>query len=81
MIVHVKSSSWMARERHVERSAAGSAAELLTELERAREVLAAADRAARTYLVQRGVIDQTQIDLGAALKTVAEDEEAEAIAR
>jgi hypothetical protein len=71
----------MTRDQHAERSVAGSAAALLVELERARESLAAADRAARTYLVERGVVDHTRIDLATALKTAAEEEQAEAMAR
>jgi hypothetical protein len=41
---------------------------LLAELERTRAEFERAERAARTYLVGQGVLDQTQVDLVAALK-------------
>jgi hypothetical protein len=41
---------------------------LLAELERVRTDFERAERAARTYLVGQGVLDQTQLDLVAALK-------------
>ena len=44
---------------------------LIAELERARGELLRAERAARTYLVGKGVIDQTRLDLIGALKRIA----------
>jgi hypothetical protein len=41
---------------------------LLTDLDRAREMFEAAERRARTYLVRRGVIDQTYRDLTSLLR-------------
>jgi hypothetical protein len=41
---------------------------LLADLDRAREVFEAAERRARTYLVRRGVIDQTHRDLTSLLR-------------
>jgi hypothetical protein len=41
---------------------------LLADLDRAREVLESAERRARTYLVRRGVIDQTRRDLTSLLR-------------
>ena len=41
---------------------------LLADLDRGREMFAAADRRARTYLVDRGVIDQTHRDLTLLLR-------------
>jgi hypothetical protein len=41
---------------------------LLTDLDRAREVFEAAERRARTYLVRRGVIDQTGRNLRSLLR-------------
>jgi hypothetical protein len=41
---------------------------LLTDLDRARELFQAAERRARTYLVRRGVIDQTHRDLTSLLR-------------
>ena len=41
---------------------------LLAELDRAREMFEAAERRARTYLVSRGVIDQTNRDLTSLLR-------------
>jgi hypothetical protein len=41
---------------------------LLADLDRAREVFEAAERRARTYLVRRGVIDQTCRDLTSLLR-------------
>jgi hypothetical protein len=48
---------------------------LLADLDRARELFAAAERRARTYLVRRGVIDQTDRDLPSLLREclLAED--------
>ena len=48
---------------------------LLAELERARAAFVAAERAARTYLARRGVLDQTHIDLAAAVCTAGETTE------
>jgi hypothetical protein len=42
--------------------------ELLADLDRAREMFEAAERRARTYLVRRGVIDQTDRDLRSLLR-------------
>jgi len=44
---------------------------LLAELERARAELQRAERQSRTYLVRRGVLDQTRLDLIGALKRFA----------
>ena len=44
---------------------------LLAELERTRAEFLRAERASRTYLVRRGVIDQTRLDLIGALKRIA----------
>jgi hypothetical protein len=44
---------------------------LIAELERARAELLRAERASRTYLVRRGVLDQTRLDLTGALKRIA----------
>jgi hypothetical protein len=41
---------------------------LLADLDRAREMFEAAERRARTYLVRRGVIDQTYRDLTSLLR-------------
>ena len=41
---------------------------LLADLDRGREMFAAAERRARTYLVRRGVIDQTHRDLRSLLR-------------
>ena len=41
---------------------------LLADLDRAREMFEAAERRARTYLVSRGVIDQTDRDLTSLLR-------------
>jgi hypothetical protein len=41
---------------------------LLADLDRARELFEAAERRARTYLVRRGVIDQTYRDLTSLLR-------------
>jgi len=41
---------------------------LLADLDRAREVFEAAERRARTYLVRRGVLDQTCRDLPSLLR-------------
>jgi hypothetical protein len=41
---------------------------LLADLDRAREMFEAAERRARTYLVRRGVIDQTHRDLTSLLR-------------
>ena len=41
---------------------------LIADLDRAREMFAAAERRARTYLVRRGVIDQTYRDLTSLLR-------------
>jgi hypothetical protein len=41
---------------------------LLADLDRAREMLASAERRARTYLVRRGVIDQMSRDLTSLLR-------------
>ena len=41
---------------------------LLADLDRAREMFASAERRARTYLVGRGVIDQTHRDLTSLLR-------------
>ena len=41
---------------------------LLADLDRAREMFEAAERRARTYLVRRGVIDQTCGDLASLLR-------------
>jgi hypothetical protein len=41
---------------------------LLAELELARAELQRAERESRTYLVRRGVLDQTRLDLIVALK-------------
>jgi hypothetical protein len=44
---------------------------LLAELELARVELQRAERESRTYLVHRGVLDQTRVDLAVALKRIA----------
>jgi len=44
---------------------------LLAELELARAELQRAERESRTYLVRRGVLDQTRLDLIVALKRMA----------
>jgi hypothetical protein len=41
---------------------------LLADLDRTREMFEAAERRARTYLVRRGVIDQTDRDLTSLLR-------------
>ena len=40
---------------------------LLAQLERARAEFEGAERRARTHLAERGVLDQTQVDLASAL--------------
>ena len=52
-----------------------AAASLLAELERTRQAFVEAERAARTYLARSGVLDQTQIDLAAALRAARETTE------
>jgi hypothetical protein len=41
---------------------------LLADLDRAREMFVSAERRARTYLVRRGVVDQTHRDLTSLLR-------------
>jgi hypothetical protein len=48
---------------------------LLTGLERARAEFERAERAARTYLVERGILDQTNLDLAATLRRLARPSE------
>ena len=48
-------------------STAALAPEALAELERARAELLRAERESRTYLVRRGVLDKTRLDLIGAL--------------
>jgi hypothetical protein len=43
---------------------------LLAQLELARAELQRAERVSRTYLVRRGVLDQTRLDLIVALKRI-----------
>jgi hypothetical protein len=50
---------------------------LLADLDRAREVFEAAERRARTYLVRRGVIDQTGRDLTLLLRECVPAQDAE----
>jgi hypothetical protein len=50
---------------------------LLADLDRAREVFEAAERHARTYLVRRGVIDQTGHDLTSLLRECAPAQDAD----
>jgi hypothetical protein len=47
---------------------------LLTQLERARAELQRAETKARTELVHCGILDQTRIDLAAALKRIASED-------
>jgi hypothetical protein len=61
-------------------TAAQSAVCLLVELERAQQAIATAERAARTYLARRGVLDQTEIDLAAALRAAGETDDVSAAA-
>jgi hypothetical protein len=44
---------------------------LVAELERARAELLRAERESRTYLVRKGVLDQTRLDLIGTLKRIA----------
>ena len=44
---------------------------LVAELERSRAELLRAERESRTYLVRRGVFDQTRLNLIGALKRIA----------
>lgn len=57
--------------KHTERDA------LLAELELARAELQRAERESRTYLVRKGVLDQTRLDLIVALKRMVSGREAE----
>jgi hypothetical protein len=50
---------------------------LLAQLELARAELQRAERVSRTYLVRRGVLDQTRLDLIVALKRVVSGGEGE----
>ena len=50
---------------------------LLAELELARAELQRAERESRTYLVRRGVLDQTRLDLIVALKRMVSGREGE----
>jgi hypothetical protein len=50
---------------------------LLAELELARVELQRAERESRTYLVHRGVLDQTRLDLIVALKRIVSGGEGE----
>ena len=50
---------------------------LLAQLELARAELQRAERASRTYLVHRGVLDQTRLDLIVALKRIVSGGEGE----
>jgi hypothetical protein len=50
---------------------------LLAQLELARAELQRAPRVSRTYLVRRGVLDQTRLDLIVALKRVVSGGEGE----
>jgi hypothetical protein len=50
---------------------------LLAELELARVELQRAERQARTYLVHKGVLDQTRLDLIVALKRIVSGGEGE----
>ena len=50
---------------------------LLAQLELARAELQRAQRVSRTYLVRRGVLDQTRLDLIVALKRVVSGGEGE----
>jgi hypothetical protein len=50
---------------------------LLADLDRARDVIEAAGRRARTYLVRRGVIDQTCRDLTSLLRDCAPAQDAD----
>jgi hypothetical protein len=50
---------------------------LLADLDRAREVFEAAERRARTYLVRRGVIDQTCRDLTSLLRECVSAQDAD----
>ena len=45
--------------------------DMLAELERTRTEFERAERRARTYLAERGVLDQTWGDLAAALKSLS----------
>ena len=50
---------------------------LLAQLELARAELQRAERVSRTYIVRRGVLDQTRLDLIVALKRVVSGGEGE----
>jgi hypothetical protein len=50
---------------------------LLADLDRAREMFASAERRARTYLVRRGVIDQTSRDLTSLLRECVSAQDAD----
>jgi hypothetical protein len=54
---------------------------LLADLDRARDVFEAAERRARTYLVRRGVIDQTGRDLTSLLRECVPAQDADPTAR
>jgi len=54
---------------------------LLADLDRARKVFEATERRARTYLVRRGVLDQTSRDLTSLLREFVPAQEAHAAPR
>jgi uncharacterized protein involved in exopolysaccharide biosynthesis len=61
----------MTQREHASTPAANAQADiLLAELERSRAEFERAERAARSYLAGHGILDQTQLDVEAALKSI-----------
>jgi hypothetical protein len=61
----------MTLREHASTPAANTQADtLLAELERSRAEFERAERAARSYLAGQGILDQTHLDVEAALKSI-----------